>query len=71
MRRRVTLKRIGSAPMSRRVRTFIRRLWVDRSGATAIEYALIVVLISILIVGWASSIGTSVTNFFLSVNNGF
>jgi len=51
--------------------TLVRRLWADHAGATAIEYALIAALISILVVGWASSIGTSVTNFFMSVNSGF
>jgi len=54
-----------------RVWTLMQQFWRDRSGATAIEYALIAALISILIVGWASSIGSSVTNFFNSVNGGF
>ncbi len=43
----------------------------DRSGATAIEYGLIAGLISILCIGWATSIGTSVSNFFTGVTNGF
>jgi Flp pilus assembly pilin Flp len=46
-------------------------LRLDRSATTSIEYGLIAALISLLIVGWATSIGTSVTNFFNSVANGF
>jgi Flp pilus assembly pilin Flp len=42
-------------------------LWrMDRSGATAIEYALIAVFISILCVAWATFVGTSISNFFMS-----
>jgi len=36
----------------------------DTSGATAIEYAMIASMISILIVGGASAIGTQVKQFF-------
>ncbi len=43
----------------------------DRSGATAIEYALILVFISILVVSWATFVGTAVIGFFTSVSNGF
>lgn len=43
----------------------------DRSGATSIEYALIAVFISILVVGWATFVGTAVSNFFTSIANGF
>ena len=43
----------------------------DRSAATSIEYALIAIFISILVVGWATFVGTSVSNFFTSVGNGF
>ena len=49
----------------------IGRLSFDRSGATSIEYALIAVFISILVVGWAAFVGTSVSNFFMQVANGF
>ncbi len=44
---------------------------IDRSGATAIEYALIAAFISILCVGWATTIGTDISNFFTNVANGF
>lgn len=53
------------------VRTLLTALRADRSGATSIEYALIAVFISIVVVGWASLVGTSVSNFFTAVANGF
>lgn len=57
--------------MGNRLCSTVTPLWPDRKGATSIEYALIAALISILCVGWAASIGTSVTSFFNSVANGF
>ena len=49
------------------------RFWQDRSGATAIEYGLIAVLISVVIISGASAIGTAVnsklTNVGTSVTN--
>jgi Flp pilus assembly pilin Flp len=39
----------------------------DASGATVIEYALIVGLVSLSILVWAMSIGTSVTDFLMAV----
>ncbi len=44
---------------------------IDRAGATSIEYGLILVFISILVVGWATFVGTAVSNFFTAVGNGF
>ncbi|MEJ1969827.1 MAG: Flp family type IVb pilin [Rhizomicrobium sp.] len=41
----------------------------DQGGATAIEYAMIAVLISIMIVAGASSIGTTLSGFFQSLVN--
>ena len=46
-------------------------LRADQSGATSIEYCLIAAFISIMVVGWASFVGTSVSNFFTQVANGF
>jgi len=43
----------------------------DEDGATAIEYALIALLISTVIVSAASSIGTSLNGVFTNVNSGF
>ncbi len=52
------------------MRTVLTAL-IDRCGATSIEYALVAVFISILVVGWAAFVGTAVSNFFTSVANGF
>lgn len=49
----------------------LRRFFVDESGATAIEYALIAGGISIVIVTAVQGIGTSLNNTFTSVKNGF
>ncbi|TAJ33425.1 MAG: Flp family type IVb pilin [Bosea sp. (in: a-proteobacteria)] len=38
----------------------------DQNGATAIEYGLVVSLISLTIVTWATQIGQSVLGFFQS-----
>ena len=40
----------------------------DDRGATAIEYAIIASLISVVIVGGAAAIGTSLSNFFGSIS---
>jgi Flp pilus assembly pilin Flp len=57
--------------MANRMRAILARLRLGRSGATSIEYALIAVFISILVVGWAAFVGTSVSDFFTQVANGF
>ena len=49
------------------MRSALRALPADDSGATAIEYALIVGLVSLSILIWAMSIGTSVSGFLMSV----
>ncbi len=45
-------------------RSALKRFARDTTGATAIEYAVIASMISILIVGGASSIGTQIKHFF-------
>ncbi|MBT5811849.1 MAG: Flp family type IVb pilin [Rhodospirillaceae bacterium] len=47
---------------------FTKRLWQNRLGATAIEYALIAAGISIVIVGALAIAGGSVTNVFNTVS---
>jgi Flp pilus assembly pilin Flp len=54
-----------------RMRSALTALRLDRSGATSIEYALIATFISIVVVGWATFVGQSVSGFFISVANGF
>jgi pilus assembly protein Flp/PilA len=45
-------------------------LRTDDSGATAIEYALIITFISITVVSWATFVGTTISGFFTSIANG-
>jgi Flp pilus assembly pilin Flp len=60
----------GMVLMIDRMRSALMALRTDDSGATAIEYALILVLISITVVGWATFVGTSVSGFFVQMANG-
>ena len=59
------------AMMTGPMRAAPKALRLDRSGVTSIEYALIASFISIMVVGWASFVGQSVSGFFMSVANGF
>ncbi|MGA0596616.1 Flp family type IVb pilin [Enterovirga sp. CN4-39] len=43
----------------------------DQKGVTSIEYALIAMLVSIVIIGGATMIGTSVRGSFEQVQSGF
>lgn len=45
----------------------LKKLKSDCSGATAIEYALIALLIALVLIAAMLSIGTSVTRFFMEV----
>jgi len=47
--------------------TFFTRFIRDESGATAIEYGLIAALISVVIVGALTTIGTNLDTKFTSV----
>lgn len=49
--------------------TFLRRLAADDTGATAIEYALIAGLISIVLIAGATLIGTELVGMFTSVDS--
>ena len=51
------------------MRRLVFRFLRDRSGATAIEYCLIAVGLSIVIVTAVNSIGTTLNTNFTSVNN--
>jgi len=53
------------------VRSLCKRFQEDVSGATAIEYALIAGLISIMIVAAATAIGSRLFDIFTAVNAGF
>ncbi len=45
-------------------------IWSDQSGTTAIEYAMIVLFIGLVLISLQSSIGNSVVGFFTDVANG-
>ncbi len=53
----------GRAPHSDAARSFVS----DTSGATAIEYAMIAGMISIMIVAGATQIGQTVKTFFMDM----
>jgi pilus assembly protein Flp/PilA len=48
---------------------FIHRFVADETGATAIEYGLIVALIAVFIIGAVSRVGTSLGAQFNSVSS--
>ena len=63
--------RLRMAMMTGPMRTAPKALRLDRSGVTSIEYALIASFISIMVVGWATFMGQTISGFFTSVANGF
>ena len=50
---------------------FFKNLLADESGATAIEYALIILSIGVLIVGAVSAVGEALIPIFEDVEEGF
>jgi len=48
---------------------FVTRFMNDESGATAIEYGLIVALIAVVIIAAVTAIGTKLNTSFKTVNN--
>jgi len=56
--------------MVERMRSALFALRADKGGATALEYGLILAIISITVVGWATFVGTTVSDFFVSMANG-
>ena len=54
-----------------RVKQSVRQLWRSDSGATAIEYTLIVGLIAIAIVSAVGAVGSGTANNFNAVENGW
>ena len=49
---------------------FIKQFVKDENGATAIEYGLIAMLISVAIISILGGLGTSLRDTFTAVNNG-
>ena len=52
------------------MQAFVRRFAQNESGATAIEYGLIIALIAVVIITAVGTIGTKINNGFTSVNTG-
>jgi pilus assembly protein Flp/PilA len=52
------------------MRLLLKRFLADNGGATAIEYAMIASLISVLIVTAVTTIGTSLSSIFTTVSAG-
>ena len=50
--------------------TLVSDFLKDESGATAIEYGLIVALIAVVIITAVTTLGTKINNGFTLVNNG-
>jgi pilus assembly protein Flp/PilA len=53
-----------------RIRGKFKRFCTDDDGATAIEYAMIALLIGLVLIGLQLSIGNSVRGFFEAMANG-
>jgi pilus assembly protein Flp/PilA len=58
-----------SQPRRTRLRTVLTNLLKDESGVTAIEYALIAVLIAVAAIAAMQLVGTGLINTFTSVAN--
>lgn len=56
--------------MLTQMHTALRRLRRDLSGATAIEYAMIVLFIALTLIALLMSIGTTVSGFYNSAATG-
>ena len=51
------------------MKNLVTRFANDESGATAIEYGLIAALISVVIIGVLSTLGTNLNDKFTSINS--
>jgi pilus assembly protein Flp/PilA len=51
------------------MKNLFARFAADQSGATAIEYGLIAGLISVVIIGAVTTLGTNIKNKFTAVGN--
>ncbi len=53
--------------MAKKITGFIKGLWKDKSGVTAIEYGLIAALIAVIIITAVSIVGTDMRNMFNTI----
>jgi pilus assembly protein Flp/PilA len=49
------------------VRSLMRRFFSDESGATATEYAMLIIFIALAIAGGATLLGNNINNLFSSI----
>ena len=55
--------------MAKKITEFMKSLWKDEAGVTAIEYGLIAALIAVIIITAVSIIGTDLRNTFNTIAN--
>jgi pilus assembly protein Flp/PilA len=48
----------------------MQKFWTDQNGATAIEYGLLVALISVVVITAVSTLGKHLNNAFTKINTG-
>ncbi len=48
----------------------LRKFVKDESGASAVEYGLLVALIAVVIIGAVTTLGQTISNMFTRVSNG-
>lgn len=53
--------------MTKKITNFLRGLWKDEAGVTAIEYGLIAALIAVIIITAVSIVGTDLRNMFNTI----
>ena len=53
--------------MAKKITSFLRGLWKDEAGVTAIEYGLIAALIAVIIITAVSIVGTDLRNMFNTI----
>jgi pilus assembly protein Flp/PilA len=53
--------------MAKKITGFVKGLWKDEAGVTAIEYGLIAALIAVIIITAVSIVGTDMRNMFNTI----
>ena len=55
--------------MAKKITRFMKGLWKDEAGVTAIEYGLIAALIAVIIITAVALVGTDMRNMFNTIAN--
>ena len=55
--------------MAKMITRFMKGLWKDEAGVTAIEYGLIAALIAVIIITAVALVGTDMRNMFNTIAN--